>query len=114
VGCDFLDLPFYFSFAGLFCYWRLLQSCLGLIYAFDQSSSGFVRRRGCFVGVICAVRRLVPEYWAGNGAAFRCPEMHEHAPDGAHTIYFSNTFSICPIFFSTLPAFCSALPSACK
>ena len=45
---------------------------------------------------------------------FRCPEMHEHAPDGANTIYFSNTFSICPTFFSTLPVFFSALPSASK
>jgi hypothetical protein len=32
----------------------------------------------------------------------------------ARRIYFSNTFLICPTFFSTLPAWCSALPSASK
>jgi hypothetical protein len=31
VGCDFLDLPFYFSFAGFSVIGGLLQSCLGLI-----------------------------------------------------------------------------------
>src|ERR1700686_1809614 len=39
---------------------------------------------------------------------------HERALGGAHLLYFSNTFSICPIFFSTLPVFFSALPSARK
>src|SRR5208283_2206767 len=34
--------------------------------------------------------------------------------DRARLIYFSNTFLICPTFFSTLPAACSALPSSFK
>src|ERR1700693_1170050 len=38
----------------------------------------------------------------------------EQAPDGRRQIYFSNTFSICPTFFSTFPVFFSAVPSACK
>ena len=55
-----------------------------------------------------------------SGSTERGTVLHLGVPkctkssDGARTIYFSNTFSICPIFFSTLPAFFSALPSACK
>src|ERR1700693_72659 len=41
-------------------------------------------------------------------------ETHRLASGRARLIYFSNTFSICPTFFSTLPVFCSALPSACR
>src|SRR5450432_3641294 len=36
---------------------------------------------------------------------------HERALGRAHLLYFSNTFSICPTFFSTLPVFFSALQS---
>src|SRR5580704_16273133 len=47
-------------------------------------------------------------------AVHQLSRTHECALGGAHLLYFSNTFSICPTFFSTLPAFFSALPSPCK
>src|ERR1035438_992175 len=47
-------------------------------------------------------------------ATHQLSRTHEDSPDRARLIYFSNTLSICPIFFSTLPVFFSALPSACR
>src|SRR5664279_5102201 len=85
---------------------------------------GFVCRRGWFVGLIYVARISTEPVSQVDSPPIlnrteerRCvnsSRTQNHVPAWARRIYFSNTFLICPTFFSTLPAWCSALPSASR